>query len=122
MEIAQLFHQCGFKIVATGATCDTINAAGIPADKVKKLYEGRPNIQDMITNGEIQFIVNTPAGKSSVNDDSYLRKAAVKGKIPYMTTMAAARVSAKGILYVKNHGKGDVHSLQGLHETIRDKQ
>ena len=118
VEIARSFAEDGFKIVATGTTCDLIREAGIEAEKVKKLYEGRPNILDMITNGKIDLIVNSPVGKDSVHDDSYLRKAAIKGKIPYMTTIAAARATAKGIRYVKEHGNGDVKSLQQLHSEI----
>ena len=119
-EIARSFAQDGFTIVATGRTYDLICQAGIPAKKVKKLYEGRPNILDMITNGQIQLIINSPAGKDR-HDDSYLRKAAIKAKIPYMTTMAAARATASGIHYVKTCGHGDVRSLQQLHSEIHDK-
>ena len=82
------------------------------------MYEGRPNVLDLITNGNIDLIVNTPVGKDSIHDDSYLRKAAIKAKIPYMTTMAAARATAKGIKYIKEHGDGDVKSLQELHGEI----
>ncbi|MBQ9490089.1 MAG: carbamoyl-phosphate synthase large subunit [Lachnospiraceae bacterium] len=121
VDVAKLFNEAGFKIVATGNTYDLIAAAGIPAEKVKKLYEGRPNILDMITNGEIDLIVNSPIGADSVHDDSYLRKAAIKGKIPYMTTIAAARATAEGILYVQKAGRGEVHSLQSLHSMIKDK-
>ena len=121
VDVAKLFHEAGFRIVATGNTCDLITAAGIPAEKVKKLYEGRPNVLDMITNGEVDLIVNSPIGADSVNDDSYLRKAAIKGKIPYMTTIAAARATAEGILYVQKAGQGEVHSLQSLHARIKDK-
>ena len=117
-EIAQLFHEAGFKILATGTTCDVINEAGVPAEKILKLYEGRPNVLDAITNGQINLIINSPVGKDSVHDDSYLRKAAIKGKIPYMTTVAAARATAKGILYVKQHGNGEIKSLQQLHSEI----
>jgi len=121
VEIARDFAEDGFKILATGSTYDLLTANGIPAEKVKKLYEGRPNILDMITNGAIDLIVNTPAGKESVHDDSYLRKAAIKAKIPYMTTMAAARVTAKGIQYVKEHGNGEIKSLQELHGENKDR-
>jgi len=121
VEVAKIFAEDGFKIIATGTTYDLITAAGIPAKKVKKLFEGRPNILDMITNGQIQLIINSPVGKESVNDDSYLRKAAIKARIPYMTTIAAARATAKGIHYVKTHGQGDVISLQKLHSEIHDK-
>ena len=122
VEIARSFYEDGFHIMATGTTYDLIHEAGIPAEKVKKLYEGRPNIMDLITNGKIQLIVNSPSGKESVHDDSYLRKAAIKSKIPYMTTIAAARVAAKGIRYMKEHGMGDVMSLQDIHREIHDKE
>ena len=78
VEIAGLFKEAGFKILATGTTCDLITEAGIPAERVKKLYEGRPNILDLITNGDISLIINSPIGKESMHDDSYLRKAAIK--------------------------------------------
>ena len=122
VDVARSFFEDGFKIVATGNTCELIQAAGIPATRVNKLYEGRPNILDMITNGQIQLIVNSPVGKDSIHDDSYLRKAAIKGKVPYMTTIAAAKATASGIRYVKEHGQGEVHSLQSLHSEIRDKE
>ena len=121
VEVARLFHEDGFHIVATGATYELIREAGIPAEFVKKRSEGRPNTLDLITNGKIDLIVNSPVGKDSVNDDSYLRKAAIKGKIPYMTTIAAARATAKGIRYVKTHESGEVKSLQELHSEIHDK-
>lgn len=121
VEVAKGFAEDGFRIVATGGTYDLITAAGIPATKVKKLYEGRPNVADMITNGEIELIVNSPVGKDSVNDDSYLRKAAIKAKVPYITTIAAARATAEGIHYVKSHKGSELKSLQELHSEIREK-
>ena len=120
-EIAKLFDEAGFKILATGHTYEIITEADIPATLVKKLYEGRPNILDMITNEDIDLIVNSPVGKDSVHDDSYLRKAAIKAKIPYVTTIAAARATIKGILYVQQHGNGEVKSLQEIHGEITDK-
>ena len=122
VEVAQKFADNGFSIVATGNTCDLITAAGIPATKVKKLYEGRPNVLDMITNGKIDLIINSPVGKDSVHDDSYLRKAAIKAKIPYMTTIAAAKATASGIHYLKTHKSSEVKSLQELHSEIHDKE
>lgn len=122
VEVAKIFDEDGFKIIATGNTYELIHNAGIDAARVNKLYEGRPNILDMITNGQIDLIVNSPVGKDSVHDDSYLRKAAIKAKIPYMTTIAAARVTAKGIHHVQKHGNGEVKSLQQLHSEIRDKK
>ena len=118
VKVAKSFHEDGFKIVATGRTYDEIVAAGVPATKVKKLVEGRPHIGDMITNGEIQLVINTPGGKACITDDSYLRKAAIKAKVPYMTTLAAASAAADGIHYVKEHGCGEMKSLQEYHSEI----
>ena len=120
-EIAKEFHEAGFEIVATGRTCDLINNSGVPAKKVKKLSEGRPCILDHINNGEINLIVNTPLGKDALNDDSYLRKTAIKAKVPYMTTMAAAKATADGLLYMKNHPESEVKPIQELHAEIKDK-
>ena len=121
VEIARNLADDGLKIIATGNTYDLIHEAGIEAEKIKKLSEGRPNILDAITNGQIDLIVNSPVGKDSMHDDSYLRKAAIKAKIPYMTTAAAARATAKGIRYVKEHGNGEIKSLQQLHSEIKEK-
>jgi carbamoyl-phosphate synthase large subunit len=121
VEVAKAFQEAGFKILATGSTCSLLQEAGVKAELVKKLYEGRPNVLDLITNGEIDLIINSPVGGESEHDDSYLRKAAIKGKIPYMTTIAAAKATAEGILYVQKAGNGEVHSLQSLHAQIQDK-
>ena len=120
VEIAQKFADDGFKILATGGTYDLIAGAGIEATKIKKLYEGRPNILDSIANGEIDLILNTPSGKDSAYDDSYLRKAAIKNKIPYMTTIAAARAAAEGIGYIQRNGDSEVRSLQEIHSLISE--
>ena len=123
VEVAKAFADDGFKILATENTCKLIKEAGIEAEKVNKLSEGRPNILDLITNGNIDIIVNSPVGKDSVNDDSYLRKGAIKAKIPYYTTIAAAKAAAEGIAYVKAHQdqNEEVNSLQGLHAQISNK-
>ena len=119
VEVAKAFEKLGFKILSTGKSCEMITQAGIAAEKVLKLYEGRPNITDKIANGEIQLIINTPAGKTSVNDDSYIRKAAIKNRIPYITTMAAAKASAEGIAAIKNNSHLGVKSLQAFHAEIK---
>ena len=121
VDVAGSFVNDGFKVLATGGTYDLITEAGLPVTKIKKLYEGRPNILDAITNGEIDLIINSPVGKESVHDDSYLRKAAIKARIPYMTTMAAAKATAEGIAYVKKNGSSEVRSLQEFHSLITDK-
>ena len=117
-EVAAIFHECGFRILATGGTCDEIQEAGIPAERVKKLYEGRPNIIDLITNGKIQLIINSPVGKDSIHDDSYLRKNAIKARVPYITTIDAARAAAEGIRYVLGHDTSQIRSLQEWHSRI----
>ena len=119
VEIAKLFEADGFKIVATGRTYEAIVAASVKATKVNKLQEGRPNIKDMITNGEINLIINSPRGsKDSREDDSYLRKAAIKAKVPYVTTVAAGFASAEGIHYVKENPVSEIKSLQEYHSEI----
>ena len=118
LEVAQGFHDAGFELAATGGTADMIEQAGLPVVRVNKVFEGRPNLLDSIANGEISLIVNTPAGKDSIHDDSYIRKGAIKAKIPYMTTMAAAKATAAGILEVKRHPNKQLKSLQSIHESI----
>ncbi len=120
-EVARILHDNGFKILATGNTYETIVAAGIPAEKVNKLYEGRPNILDHISNGDIQLIINSPAGKESVHDDTYIRKSAIKYKIPYITTIAAGHAAAEGIDHMKKRHLGNIHSLQEWHTSIVEK-
>ena len=117
-QVARIFHECGFTLMATGRTCDLIESCDIPVTRVKKIYEGRPNIIDYMTNGEIQLIINSPVGKQSAHDDSYLRKNAIKFRIPYLTTMTAARAAAEGIQYLQRQGAGDLKSLQSLHGEI----
>ena len=121
VDIAKSFANDGFKLIATEGTCKLINEAGIECERVKKLQEGRPNILDLITNGNIQLIVNSPVGKDSAMDDSYLRKAAIKAKIPYITTIAAATAAADGIRHLKKHKFSDVKSLQEWHKEIVEK-
>lgn len=121
VELAQMFDRDGFKIYATGKTCEMIREAGIPAEHVKKGYEGRPNIQDLILNGKVQAVINTPIGKEDKHSDSYVRKSCIKAKVPYMTTMAAAKATAEGIHYVQTHKEGQVRSLQEWHSMITDK-
>ena len=119
-EIAKGFHESGFKIIATGRSYQTIVDAGIPAEKIAKINEGRPNIVDKITNKEIDLIVNTPIGKKGAEDDSYIRKAAIKGKIPYMTTMAAAKATIEAVKSMNTKGKFEIKSLQEFHNEIEE--
>ena len=120
-EVAKAFHKCGFDIVATKGTCNAIRNMGIPATEVTKIGAGRPDIVDFITNGQASLIINTPAGKSEAIDDSLIRKAAVKTRTPYITTMAAAKAAAEGIENVKFAKEDEVTSLQEFHARITDK-
>ena len=120
VPIAKSLCESGFKLMATGKTCDLLMEAQIPVKRVRKLYEGRPNILDHMTNGDIQLIINSPVGKDSIHDDSYLRKSAIKYRIPYITTMAAAKAAVEGISLAKKTADTDVRSLQEWHAMIRE--
>ncbi len=120
VDLARALREDGFNIYATGKTYELISEAGIPVEKVKKLYEGRPNIIDMMVNNELQLIINSPAGKDAAHDDSYLRKNAIKYRIPYMTTMAAGLATAEGIRQMKANGNGNIHSIQQWHSGIKE--
>ncbi len=119
-EVAREFAKAGFHIIASKNTCKLIRESGIEAEMVYKLHEGRPDMRDLITNGKIDLIINTPVGQERHADDSYLRKAAIKKKVPYMTTMAAAKATVSGILSLKKHGSSEVRSLQKLHGTVEE--
>jgi carbamoyl-phosphate synthase large subunit len=118
LETARQFKNLGFKIKATLNTHKFLSENGIECEHILKMHEGRPNIVDGIKNGDIQLVVNTPSGKLSKHDDAYIRQAAIKYKIPYITTLAAAIAAARGIAaFRKGHGK--VKSLQSYHEDIK---
>ena len=119
VELARGYYDAGFVLVSTGKTYELIKENGIPVEKIKKLYEGRPNITDALTNNELCMIINTPSGKQSAHDDSYIRKTAIKMKIPYMTNIAAAKASLEGIMEMKIHGSHEVKSLQEYHKEIK---
>jgi carbamoyl-phosphate synthase large subunit len=120
LEVARAFAGVGFKIKATGGTCKYLNDNGVAAELVLKLHEGRPNLADAITNREICLVINTAAGKRSQFDDSYIRKSAIKTKIPYITTMTAAMASARGIAdYLAGREQiVEPRSLQEYHKQI----
>jgi len=117
LETAKVFSKLGFQIKATEGTHNFLRENGIRSEEIKKLYQGRPNIIDGIKNQEINLVINTPSGKRSQHDDSYIRKTAIKYKVPYITTMAAALASARGIAVYKenNTQEATVKSLQEYH-------
>jgi carbamoyl-phosphate synthase large subunit len=113
-SIAEGMNELGFKIYATEGTSRFLDENGISNARINKLHEGRPNIADAIKNGEIDFIVNTPVGKSSKYDDSYIRMMAIQHKVPYITSVAAAKASLEGIKAAKE-GNLSPRSLQEYH-------
>jgi carbamoyl-phosphate synthase large subunit len=114
LQVAREFAALGFRILATRGTAAYLQERGIAADSILKLHEGRPHIADAIKNGEIQLVVNTPAGRLSEYDDSYIRKTAIRCQVPYFTTLPAALASARGIA-ARRRGGGGVTSLQEYH-------
>ncbi|HPK53823.1 MAG TPA: carbamoyl-phosphate synthase large subunit, partial [Smithellaceae bacterium] len=117
LEVARAFEKMGFKIRASEGTYKFLATQGIASERIAKMHEGRPNIVDAVKNGEIQLVINTPVGRLSKYDDSYIRKAAIKYKIPYITTIAAAVAAAKGIAAF-HQGHGRAKSLQSYHAEI----
>ena len=121
LEVARDLLASGFRILATKGTQKILTDAGILSEFVYKLSEGRPNINDLITNGKVDLIINTPLGADEASHDSYLRKAAIKKKVPYITTIAAAKAAASGIKSMNKPGCGVIKSLQELHGEITEK-
>ncbi len=117
LPAARQFQALGFVVRATAGTHAYLKKHGIECQPIQKIQEGRPHILDAITNKEIHLIINTPAGKRSLNDDSYIRKTAIKHKIPYLTTAAAARAAAQGIAE-QRQGKSGVKALQDYHREL----
>jgi len=97
LPIAEKLRKLGFNIFATEGTSKFLKEKGIENTIVKKLHEGRPNLADAVKNKDIHLIINTPIGRSSKHDDSYIRMTAIQHKIPYVTSMAAAEASVEGI-------------------------
>jgi carbamoyl-phosphate synthase large subunit len=115
--IGKGFVDAGFRVLATAGTHAFLQEQGIACEPVHKLGEGRPNVVDEITNGQVQIVINTPAGRRSRTDDSYIRKAAIKYKVPYVTTLAGALASVRGIAAARA-GRGGVRSLQEYHADL----
>ena len=120
LEVARQFEKLGFHIKATEGTHRFLAENGIESEHILKMHEGRPNIVDGIMNREIHLVINTPSGKLSKYDDSYIRKAAIQYKVPYITTLAAALAAGRGIEAYRR-GHGGVKSLQRYHEDIEEK-
>jgi carbamoyl-phosphate synthase large subunit len=121
LGVARRFVELGFRIKATDGTRAFLADNGIASEAILKLTQGRPNIVDAIMSGEIQLVINTPAGKLSQTDDSYIRKSAIKYRVPYITTLNAALAAAEGIATYRS-GRGEIKSLQEYHAGIRYSQ
>jgi len=117
LPAAKDLTEMGFKIFATEGTAKFLRENGVECVPVRKMHEGRPHLVDAMVNKDIHLVINTPVGKESVYDDSYIRKAAIRYKIPYFTTTAAGRAAARGIRAARE-GQLDVRSLQSYHRDI----
>jgi carbamoyl-phosphate synthase large subunit len=115
--IVRRFHEMGFRMYATSGTARYLRARGIPVTSVLKVHEGRPNCMDMIVNGEVQLLVNTPMGKHAQRDDYTLRQAAIRHHVAYTTTMSAASAASDAILSLRSR-KQTVRSLQEWQQDI----
>jgi carbamoyl-phosphate synthase large subunit len=116
--IARRFHELGFKVLATDGTARYLRQRGVPAERVLKVYEGRPNAVDLVVSGQVQLLINTPLGKLTQQDDYILRRTALQHRVPYTTTMSAASAACDAIIAVKSR-VGEVRSLQEWHALAR---
>jgi carbamoyl-phosphate synthase large subunit len=117
VALAEEFGKLGFELCATSGTAKVLQAGGVKVETLFKLAEGRPNVLDMIKNGEVQLIINTPAGKSPRVDEVRIRSAAVARKVPIMTTLAGANAALLGIKAMRDKGLS-VRSLQEYHADL----
>ena len=115
LPIARRFHEMGFRITATEGTARYLRTRGVPAERVAKVHEGRPNAIDLIVSGEVQLLINTPLGKFTQADDYAIRRAALTHRVPYTTTMSAASAACDAIIALRSR-TGSVRSLQEWHE------
>jgi carbamoyl-phosphate synthase large subunit len=112
--LAKDLHALGFRLIATRGTAAAVEAAGIPAEPVYKVNEGRPNIVDLIKTGKVDMVINTPLGRESFYDEKSIRRAAIRYNIPCITTLSAANAAALGIRALIEN-TFDVQPLQSLH-------
>ncbi|MBT3286426.1 MAG: carbamoyl-phosphate synthase large subunit [Victivallales bacterium] len=117
IEAAKGFADLGFRLLATEGTAAFLAKNGVETEQIHKLGEGRPDIVDQIKNGDIQLVVNTPIGRQGTCDDSYIRKAAIRHGVPYMTTLAAACAAVQGIAAFRAD-PGQMQSLQAYHKAL----
>jgi carbamoyl-phosphate synthase large subunit len=118
VQLAQALHQLGFKILATRGTAHAIRAAGIPVEVVLKVIEGRPHVVDYIKNGDVQLLINTTLGKTSIRDSYSIRRTALVYDIPYCTTIPGAFAATQAIKALLD-GPLDINPLQEYHRRVR---
>ena len=119
IPIARRFHELGFRVLATEGTAKHLRSRGIPAERVLKVHEGRPNAVDLMVSGQVQLLINTPFGKLTQRDDYLLRRTALQEKVPYTTTMTAAAAACDAVIAMRSR-TGEVRSLQEWHEMARN--
>ncbi len=117
--ILRRFHDLGFRILATGGTFDYVRRLGLPAERIYKVGEGRPNIVDAIVSGEVDLLINTPLGKKSQYDDYAMRRAAITYRVPYITTMSATNAACDAIIALRSVTP-EVRSLQEWNALVQD--
>jgi carbamoyl-phosphate synthase large subunit len=120
LPVAQELRALGFELCATSGTARALEEAGLPVQSLFKLAEGRPNVLDLIKNGEVQLIINTASGQTPHADGIKIRTAAVQHRIPIMTTLAGANAAVLGIRALREKGL-TVRPLQEYHEELRGK-
>jgi AICAR transformylase/IMP cyclohydrolase PurH (only IMP cyclohydrolase domain in Aful) len=119
VPIARRFHGLGFRIFATDGTARYLRARGVPAERVLKVHEARPNAIDLLVSGRVQLLINTPLGKLSQQDDYVIRRAALQHRVPYTTTLSGASAACDAIIALKSRA-GDVRPLQEWHAMARE--
>ena len=117
--IVRRFHELGFRILATKGTATYLRARGVPAERVFKVHEGRPHAIDLVVNGEVHLLINTPLGKHAQRDDYTIRQAAIAHRVPYTTTLSAASAACDAVLALRSRHPS-VRSLQEWHELLRE--
>jgi carbamoyl-phosphate synthase large subunit len=119
VPIVRRFHGLGFRVFATDGTARYLRARGVPAERVLKVHEGRPNAIDLLVSGQIQLLINTPLGKLSQQDDYAIRRAALQHRVPYTTTLSGASAASDAIIALKSR-VGEVRPLQEWHALARE--
>ncbi len=118
-QVLKAFVELGFKLYATPGTKRFLDPYGIPSESIAKIGRGRPNVLDIIVNQQVDLVLNTPSPRrDALADGSSIRKVAIKYRVPYMTTLAAAEMAVKGIAAARKEGKGEVESIQEYHASI----